>query len=156
MRTLRRGENSLRIIPHTADSKSDFLNLLELDTDFLHISAHGGINDEHSYLSITSGGRVTAEDIKNRDIKAKCVFLNACQTSRNDFAEAFFNANKHRTKMYFISTRARVPFDEAFLVALLFYKKAFVEKKSNLWCALKYTKSLKDILSEYWFWPKQE
>lgn len=148
--------DSLEIIPHTANSKSDFLDWLEQETCFLHISAHGGIQNGRSYLRLTSGGRVTADDIKNRDIKAKCIFLNACQTSRNDFAEAFFAANKHKRKMCFISTRARVPFDEAFLVALLFYKKAFVEKKSNLWCALKYTNSLKDIRSEYWFWPKHE
>jgi hypothetical protein len=86
--------NSLKITPHTAGSKLDFLEWLEQDADFLHISAHGGIEKGHSYLNITSGGKVTAEDIVQRDIKAKCVFLNACQTSRNDFADAFFAENK--------------------------------------------------------------
>jgi hypothetical protein len=150
----KRRSKSLRIIPHIAANKKDFLEWLEKDTDFLHISAHGGIEEGHSYLKITAGGKVTARDIENLDIKAKCLFLNACQTARDDMANAFFKANKHRKKMYFISTKARVPFDEAFLVALLFYKKAFVERKASLLWALKYTESLKDIQSEYWFWSK--
>ena len=151
----KRTRRSLKIRPHTASDKQDFLNWLEKDADFLHISAHGGIEKGHSFLKVTGGGTVTAKDIEDLTIRAKCVFLNACQTSRNDMAAAFFRASRRRGQMHFVSTRARVPFDEAFLVALLFYKKAFVEKGSSLWCALRYTDSLKDIRSEYWFWPKK-
>jgi len=153
---IKRTRKSLRIKPHTAQDKQDFLYWLEKDTEFLHVSAHGVIKNGRTFLSITGGGQVASDDIEKLDIKAKCVFLNACQASRNDMASAFFKACRRRRQMYFISTRAKVPFDEAFLVALLFYKKAFVEKGSSLWRALKYTESLKDIKSEYWFWPKKE
>jgi hypothetical protein len=146
---------SLVIESHAAEDKTDFLNWLERKCDFLHISSHGEIGkDGKSVLNITRGGKVTAKDIQDLDVKAEVVFLNACQTSRNDMADAFFRASRRR-KMYFISTRARVPFDEAFLVALLFYKKAFVERRSSIPWALRYTNSLKDIRSEYWFWPKK-
>lgn len=49
-------QRSLGIKPHTATDKQDFTKWLGKDTDFLHISAHGGIKRHRSYLEITGGG----------------------------------------------------------------------------------------------------
>ena len=58
---------------------------------------------------------------------------------------------------YYIAPRVEVPFDEAFLVALLFYKKAFLDTTANqkhdrTFSALKYAFRLKDIKTNYWLY----
>jgi len=149
---------------HTAETKQDFLNWLQKDTDFLHVSCHGSHDTGNTVLSITQGGNVTSEDIwrteKNKittlNIKAKVVFMNACGTSCKDLREAFFKSGK-KTLRYYIAPRVEVPFDEAFLVALLFYKKAFLDATANqkhdrTFSALKYAFRLKDIKTNYWLY----
>ncbi|MEM2970402.1 MAG: hypothetical protein QXR63_05660, partial [Candidatus Bathyarchaeia archaeon] len=65
----KRRTRSLKITPHTATNKEDFLNWLERKTDFLHISSHGRVEKGRTTLYIMQGGKVTAEDIKNLHIK---------------------------------------------------------------------------------------
>jgi len=137
----RRTTKSLKIITHTAKNKEDFL----------HISSHGKFENNHTTLYITNGGKVTAEDIKNLNIKAKVIFLNACQVSRDDMANAFLKAGNPKRR-YYIAPRKDVPFDEAFIVALLFYKRAFLDRRPKLFSALKYVYNLKDIKTNYWLW----
>jgi len=146
-----RTAKSLKITVHTATSKEDFLQWLQRTTDFLHISSHGKVERGRTTLYITQGGKVTAEDIENLQISAKVVFLNACQVSREDMADAFFKAGNPKRR-YYIAPRKDVPFDEAFLVALLFYKRAFLEKRPKLFNAIKYVYNLKDIKTNYWLW----
>jgi len=100
---------------------------------------------------ITNGGKVTAEDIKNLNIKAKVIFLNACQVSRDDMANAFLNAGNPKRR-YYIAPRKDVPFDETFIVALLFYKRALLDRRPKFFSALKYVYNLKDIKTNYWLW----
>ena len=147
----RRTTKSLKIITHTATNKEDFLKWLQHTTDFLHISSHGKFENNHTTLYITNGGKVTAEDIKNLNIKAKVIFLNACQVSRDDMANAFLKAGNPKRR-YYIAPRKDVPFDEAFIVALLFYKRAFLDRRPKLFSALKYVYNLKDIKTNYWLW----
>lgn len=146
----RRARN-LKIITHTATNKEDFLRWLERETDFLHISCHGNFKKDRTTLYITQGGTVTAKDIEKRRINAKVILLNACQVSRKDMADAFFKAGNPKRR-YYIAPRKDVPFDEAFIVALLFYRRAFIEKRYKLFTALKYVYNLKDIRTNYWFW----
>jgi hypothetical protein len=147
----KRRTKSLKITPHTATNKEDFLKWLERKTDFLHISSHGRVEKGRTTLYIMQGGKVTAEDIKNFRIKAKVIFVNACQASRKDLANAFFKAGNPK-KRYFIAPRVDVPFDEAFLISLLFYKRAFLEKRPSLFNSLKYVYNLKDVKTNYWLW----
>jgi len=142
---------NLRIIAHRAKDKDDFLQWLQRQTDFLHISSHGKVEKGRTTLYITQGGKVTAEDIENLQIKAKVIFINACQTSREDMANAFFKAGKPVCRHY-IAPQKDAPFQEAFLTALLFYKRAFLEKRPKLFSALNYAYRLKDIKTKYWFW----
>jgi len=156
LRIMRRGYDqrkvkNLTIIAHTARDKDDFLQWLQRKTDFLHISSHGKSQKDHTVLDITRGGKVTAEDIQELKINAKVVFLNACQVSREDIADAFFKAGKPKCR-YYIAPKKDVPFHEAFIVALLFYKRAFLEKRPKLFSALNYVYNLKDIKTRYWFW----
>jgi hypothetical protein len=153
-----------KIKEHTAGNKQDFLNWLQKDTDFLHVSCHGSHDTGNTVLSITQGGTVTSEDIwrtektkiTSLNIKAKVVFMNACETSCKDLREAFFKAGK-KSLRYYIAPRVEVPFDEAFIVALLFYKKAFLDTKANqkqdrTFSALKYAFRLKDVKTNYWLY----
>jgi len=156
LRIMKRGYDqrkvrNLRIVAHFAKDKEDFLQWLQRNTDFLHISSHGKCRRGHTVLDITQGGKVTAEDIEDLRINAKVIFLNACQVSREDMADAFFKAGKPRCR-YYIAPQEDVPFHEAFITALLFYKRAFLEKRPKLYSALNYVYKLKDIKTEYWFW----
>jgi len=158
LRIMKRGYDqrrvkNLRITAHMAKDKNDFLRWLQRQTEFLHISSHGRFKKGHTVLNITQGGKVTAEDIEELKIKAKLVFLNACQVSREDMADAFFRAGKPRCQ-YYIAPKKDVPFHEAFIVALLFYKRAFLEKRPKLFSALNYVYNLKDIKTTYWFWTR--
>ena len=144
-----RRTRGLQIITHTAKNKEDFLKWLEHKTDFLHISSHGRVENDRTTLHITQGGKVTADNIEKLNIKAKVVFINACQASRKDLANAFFKAGNPK-KRYFIAPRVDVPFDEAFLISLLFYKRAFLEKRPSLFNSLKYVCNLKDVKTNYW------
>lgn len=146
-----RRTRGLQIITHTAKNKKDFLKWLERKTDFLHISSHGRVENGRTVLHITQGGKVTSEDIERLHIKAKVIFVNACEASHKDLANAFFKAGKHRRR-YFIAPKVEVPFDEAFIIALLFYKRAFLEKRSRLINSLKYAYNLKDVKTNYWLW----
>jgi hypothetical protein len=67
----KRKAKGLKIVVHTAKDKEDFLRWLECKTDFLHISSHGRVENGRTTLYITQGGKVTATDIKNLDVKAK-------------------------------------------------------------------------------------
>jgi hypothetical protein len=147
----RRTTRGLKITQHTAKDKEDFLRWLERKTDFLHISSHGRVENGRTILYLTQGGKITADDIENLQINAKVVFVNACQVSRRDLANAFFKAGEPKRRFY-IAPRVDVPFDEAFLVALLFYKKAFLEKRRRLLSALNYVYKLKDVKTNYWIW----
>ena len=82
--------------------------------------------------------------------------MNACLTSRKDIANAFFKAGVDNT-LYFIAPHQEVSFDEAFLVSLLFYRKAFLQRtplsdSKQIFKALEYAYKLKDINTKYWFW----
>jgi len=143
----------LEIIPHTVESKADFINWLEKETDFLHVSAHGKRKKGKTVLKITRGSIITSEEIEKLNIKAKVIFVSACQQSRKDMADAFLKAGKPKYR-YYIAPRVDVPFDEAFIVALLFYKKAFLgkaseKKRNHFYNALNYVYSLKDIKTRY-------
>ena len=156
LRIMKRGYDqrkvrNLGITARRAKDKEDFIQWLQRNTDFLHISSHGKFQRGHTVLDITQGGKVTAEDIEKLKIKAKVVFLNACQVSREDMADAFFKAGKPKCR-YYIAPQEDVPFHEAFIVALLFYKRAFLEKRPKLFSALNYVYNLKDIKTKYWFW----
>jgi hypothetical protein len=141
-------------------NKEDFLNWLQSETDFLHISSHGKYENGVTTLHLTQGGKVTAKDIwnesdedKSLNIKARVVLVNACETSYKDLREAFFKAGRRRLR-YYIAPRVEVPFDEAFFVALLFYKKAFLdscarEKRDRIGRSLRYTYNLKDVKTNY-------
>lgn len=151
-----RRDRYLRIYPNTANKKSHFLKLLECKTDFLHISSHGSRIEGKTFLDITKSGKVSADDIRELDIKAKIIFLNACQTSRKDMANAFFKAGTYPFR-YFIAPFKEIPFDEAFVVALLFYWKAFLKgvplkNTKKLFDALEYAYKLKDISTNFFFW----
>jgi len=74
--------------------------------------------------------KVTAEDIKNLQIKAKVVFLNACQVSRDDMAEAFFKTRK-QNRRYYIAPRKDVPFDEAFMLLCSFIREPSSKRGQN-------------------------
>lgn len=160
----RRRIRSKIIKDHTATNKDDFLQWLQRDTYFLHVSCHGERKKGITRLYITQGGWVTAKDIWNKSDKAKClkinarvVMVNACETSSKDMREAFFEAGKHRLR-YYIAPHEDVPFDEAFLVALLFYKKAFLDtfakrKYDMIFRSLKYAYNLKDLRTNYWLYP---
>jgi len=156
LRIMKRGYDqrkvrNLKIIAHTAKNKEDFLQWVQRQTDFLHISSHGKVEKGRTTLYITQGGEVTAEDIENLQIKAKVIFVNACQTSREDLANAFFKAGKPICR-YYIAPQENVPFQEAFITALLFYKRAFLEKRPRLFSALNYAYRLGDVKTTYWFW----
>jgi len=146
----------LEILPHRAESKADFIKWLEKETNFLHISAHGDRENNETVLKITRGSTITSQEIKDLNIRAKVIFVNACQQSRKDMADAFLEAGKPRYR-YYIAPRVDVPFDEAFIVALLFYKKAFLGKafkkrRNQLFNVLNYVYGLKDIKTSYWLW----
>lgn len=113
------------------------------------ITRQGGERSHHTLLN--TRGKITAEDIEIRQVKSKVIFMNACQVSRRDLADAFFKAGKPQRR-YYIAPRVDVTFNEAFLVALLFYKKAFLEKRPRLFSALKYVYNLKDVKTNYWLW----
>jgi len=145
----------LKIIPHTAENKADFMRWLEKDTDFLHISAHGDRVNNQTILKITRNGTLTPKEVAELNIKAKVIFMNACQQSRKDMAEAFFKAGKPKYR-FFIAPFKEVPFDEAFLIALLFYKNAFLERTSlenskSLFKALEKVYTMR-IKTSYFFW----
>ena len=153
-----RRSRHLHIIDKTANSKTAFMKYLASDTDFLHVSCHGDRINQKTYLYITNGAYVSAEDIAQIDIKAKVIFLNACTTSRKDLAEAFLEAGTPRYR-YFIAPHIEVPFDEAFIVSLLFYRKAFLRKldirsKKQVFKALEYVYNLKDIKTNYFLWER--
>ena len=141
----------LKIIPHRAKNKKDFIRWLQKETDFLHISAHGERENGITTLKITQRSKITPDQIKKLTINARVVFVNACQQAHADMANAFLTAGKPKIQ-YYIAPKVDVPFDEAFIVALLFYKKAFIEKRKRLSYALKYVYKLKDIRTNYWYW----
>ena len=141
----------LKIIPHTAETKRDFMRWLEKDTDFLHISAHGESKKGQTILNITRNATITPDEIVDLDIKARVIFINACQQSRKDMAYAFLDS-RNAKKRYFIAPHKDVPFDEAFIIALYFYRKAFLNKSKNLSKALNYVYHLKDIKTNYFLW----
>lgn len=161
LRTMKRGldgkrERHLQIRTFTAKNKAHFMKLLERKTDYLHISAHGDRVDGETCLFITRNATITTKDIAKLKVKAKIVFMNACLTSRKDIANAFFKAGVDNT-LYFIAPHQEVSFDEAFLVSLLFYRKAFLQRtplsdSKQIFKALEYAYKLKDITTKYWFW----
>ena len=146
----------LQIDPHTAENKDHFLNLLETKTDILHISSHGSSIAGKTVLEITNGGIVTAADIKGRKISARIIFVNACQASRTDMANAFIEKSKTEHR-YFIAPFNEVGFDEAFVVALLFYWQVFlkgipIDNSNKILKALEYAYKTKGVSTKYNFW----
>jgi hypothetical protein len=66
-------------------------------------------------------------------------------------ANAILKAGNPKRR-YYITPRKDVPFDEAFIIALLFYKRAFLDRRPKLFSALKYVYNLKAIRTNYWLW----
>ena len=141
----------------TAFTKSKFKNLLQTDCKFLHISAHGTSNNdlkkgnrhvleigkkEERGQTIKEGKTVTPKEIKKLEIKAKTVFVSACFSGHNDLANAFFN---DRRKGIYIGPCRKIDFEQAFLVALHFYRGAFLEKSIK--------KGINNVLKDYTLGP---
>lgn len=151
-----RRNRHLRICPHTTENKDHFLSLLESKTDFLHISSHGSRIDGKTVFDIAYGGQVTADDIKERTISAKVIFVSACLAAREDMAKAFLEKSKTKHR-YFIAPFKEVGFDEAFVVALLFYWQAFlkgipIDNSKKIFQALEYACKTKGVSTNYFFW----
>lgn len=130
----------LEIEYFTAFTKSKFMDRLKHECEFLHISSHGTTDNglekgnrhvleigrkEERGQTIKNGRQVTPNEIKELEIKAKTVFVSACFSGHNDMANAFFN---DRRKGVYIGPCRRIDFEKAFLVALHFYRGAFLEK----------------------------
>lgn len=114
-----------------AFTKKAFLNLLEEETDYLHISAHGTWKKGSGHILIIGNKKViTSENIRKHKPKARNIFVSACHTGFYDLASAFFDFDRKKRGFY-IAPLKEPPFDEAFLVALQFHRGAFLEEYSK-------------------------
>lgn len=141
----------LKISPcKTAFKKSDFLKLIKKDVDYLHISAHGEIENleigrqEKRGKILKKGDTVTAEEIENTPVKAKNIFVSACFGGHKKFFEAFFSDKRDGV---YIGPCRKVPFDEAFLTALNFHRGIFVDQ--SLSKGISYIKKDNSVKSSY-------
>jgi hypothetical protein len=118
----------LNIDVKKAFTKKAFLSLLEEETDYLHISAHGKRKRGHKHILVIGNNRkITPEDIRKHKPKAKCVFVSACYTGFYDVAAAFFDFDRNK-KGFYLAPKSDPAFDEAFLLALQFHRGAFLEE----------------------------
>jgi len=123
---------------HEPKTKYEFLELLEEDCRYLHISAHGEKDKEDKgVIYVRSHGTVTAEDIISLDIRAEVIFANACEAYNKDLLNAFLVAGRPKKRVY-IAPKNEVDFGEAYLIALLFWKRLildpdFIFPASQIW-----------------------
>jgi hypothetical protein len=156
-----RRSRHLKIFSTRANTKQEFLKHLKRDTEFLHISSHGDRDkNNNTFLYITKKARIYPEDIKDLDIKAKIIFLNACLTSKKDMAIAFLDAGNPKFR-FFIAPKRVVPFDESFMISLLFYRNAFLHRinlneELQVFKALQKVYSIQDIKTNYDFWSSSK
>ncbi len=123
-----RTTRQLKIDVEHAYTKKAFLTLIEEETDFLHISAHGKkkkTTKQHILAIGKAKKEVTPDEIKKRNPKATCIFISACYAGYSDLASAFFHDGR---KGFYLAPASEPPFDEAFLVALQFHRGAFLEE----------------------------
>lgn len=135
-------------------TRDDFLAYLEKDCDYLHISAHGAKIDGHGEFYVRPNATIRARDISDLEIKATVVFLNACRTWSEDLKDAFLQAMDNNDACY-IAPSNDVPFDEAYLVALLFYKSLLLDRRTP-WRSLVFANTLPRTSSRYWYRKKSE
>ncbi len=111
-------------------TKEKFLSLLEDDYDYIHISAHGErLERGKGVIYVRNRGIVRAENIHELNIKAKVVFANACETYQKDLIDAFLASGNPKSRTY-IAPKNTVYFDEAYLIALLFWKCLMLDQKT--------------------------
>ena len=125
-----RTSRHLRIIVKKAFTKKEFCSLLQKDTEYLHVSAHGlvakGERKNRHMLIIGREIEVEPDEIRKWKPKARHVFISACSTGYKDLASAFFDFDKKK-KGTFLAPVREPYFDEAFLIALQFHRGAFLE-----------------------------
>lgn len=109
------------------ETKNEFLDAMQAECEYLHVSSHGERVEGGARIYVRNKGYVTAQDIQKLDIKAKVVFINACQAWSDDLRNAFAEAENSRPA-YFIAPKNDVSFDEAYLIALLFYRGLILDK----------------------------
>jgi hypothetical protein len=127
----KRTTRQMEINVEQAFTKKAFLDKIEEQTDFLHISAHGNkdntINQHVLFIGKTKK-KVIPDEIKNCNCKATGIFVSACCTGYNDLASAFFSDGREG---FYLGPVSKPLFDEAFLVALQFHRGAFLEEFAN-------------------------
>lgn len=133
LEVLRRGSDQRRAkhvgiktaFPRT---KTEFLHAVQRSCDYLHISAHGQEDAQGSCIFVRGGGIVTESDLDGVTIQASTVFVNACDAMGDDLCQAFIRATA-RQPAHYIAPNGDATFDEALLVALLFYKALLFDGK---------------------------
>jgi hypothetical protein len=128
-------------------TKVEFLRAIRRPCDFLHISAHGRQDRDRTQIFLRGGGTLTPEDLTNTTLRASTVFVNACGALGDDLERAFITAT-HRAPAYYIAPRGDTWFDDALLVALLFYKAVLFDGKRPA-VALHYPYRLRDLKADY-------
>lgn len=93
---------------------------------------------------------VAAEDIRGLDIKAEIVFVNACETYKRDLVNAFLTAGKPKKRVY-IAPKNEVKFHDAYLIALLFWKRLMLDCKTPWRALAHYAYRLPDFKANYWY-----
>ena len=142
----------LRVGYHQSRRKKEFIDLLKrLDTDILHISAHGYYDDGQSSNNnrcIAIGNSyLYPRDIPKR-VGAKIVVLNACVSSHRSLASAFYNAGVRR----FLAPKQIIDWASAALFAELFYGR-LVRKRNSFAASFRYAGNrlnLKGLYPEWW------
>lgn len=132
-------------------TKDDFLSLLEGDYDYIHISAHGERTGKgKSVIYVRNRGIVTAKDIHKLKIKADVVFSNACETYEEDLIAAFLAAGTPKRRI-FIAPKNCVNFDEAYIIALLFWKRLTLDKRTPWRSLSQYAYKLPGFRANFWY-----
>ncbi|MEM3671249.1 MAG: hypothetical protein QW767_05860 [Thermoprotei archaeon] len=112
-------------------TKDEFMKALEAPCDYLHVSSHGKRIGGEGVIYVRNRARITAEDIRRLNIQASVIFVNACQAWSRDLYEAFELATGRRPA-YYVAPANDVNFDEAYLVALLFYRGLILGKQNPI------------------------
>lgn len=135
-------------------TKDEFLSLLEDDYDYIHISAHGEkIERGKGVIYVKNRGIVKAEHIHELNIKAKVILVNACETYQKDLIEAFLASGNPKSRVY-IAPKNTVNFDEAYLIALLFWKCLMLDQKTAWQSLAHYAYKLPGFKANFWYKEK--
>lgn len=135
---------------HQPATKKDFLELLEEDYDYIHISAHGEkICGGKGVIYVRNRGVIKAKDLLGLDIKAKVIFVNSCKAYIRDLKYAFLAAGSPKDRVY-IAPKNDVYFDEAYLIALLFWKRIMLDKKDSWQSLANYAYKLPGFRANFW------